>query len=213
MDIIYRDNDIVVLVKPSGVLSASDSSGAVSLPELIKKDLGVSEVFPIHRLDREVSGLMVYALNKKAAADLSAQAADHTKFIKEYIALVEGCPEEESGVLEDLLFKDSFKNKTFVVKRERRGVKKAKLSYTVLERLETGTLVRVKLYTGRTHQIRVQFASRKMPIVGDRKYGGSTGDKEIKLYSVALSFTHPTDRKMLSFEKIPNNLFVQTDKL
>ena len=85
MDIIYRDNDIVVLVKPSGVLSASDSSGAVSLPELIKKDLGVSEVFPIHRLDREVSGLMVYALNKKAAADLSAQAADHTKFIKEYM--------------------------------------------------------------------------------------------------------------------------------
>ncbi len=202
IEVLYRDDDIVVCVKPRGVLSAVDSSGAVSLPELIKTDLGVSEVFPIHRLDREVSGIMVYALNKKAAASLSAQAADHTKLIKEYIAFVEGFPEEESGVFEDLLFKDSGRNKTYVVKRERRGVKKAKLSYTVLERFETGTLVRVKLYTGRTHQIRVQFASRKMPIVGDRKYGGRANERGIELYSFRISFVHPITGEKLDYKYI-----------
>lgn len=207
MEVLYRDNDLVVCIKPAGILSAADLSGAENLPDKIKEDLGVSEVFPIHRLDREVSGLMVYALNKKSAADLSAQAADHTKFIKEYIAFVEGFPEEESGVFEDLLFKDSSKNKTYVVKRERRGVKKAKLSYNVLERRDSGTIVRVKLYTGRTHQIRVQFASRKMPILGDRKYGGSEAKCGISLYSVALSFTHPVNQQTLTFEKLPDNLF------
>lgn len=213
IEVLYRDDDIVVLVKPSGILSTADASGGSSLPELIKKDLGVSEVFPIHRLDREVSGLMVYALSKKAAADLSAQATDHTKFVKEYLAFVEGSPEDDNGVFEDLLFKDSARNKTYVVKRERRGVKKAKLSYTVLERFNTETLVRVKLYTGRTHQIRVQFASRKMPIFGDRKYGGSPKDDGIALYSVALSFTHPANRKPMFFESLPIFLRNRADNL
>ncbi|MBQ9770096.1 MAG: RluA family pseudouridine synthase [Clostridia bacterium] len=206
IEVLYRDDDIVVLVKPRGVLSAVDSSGAASLPEFIKKDLGVSEVFPIHRLDREVSGLMVYALSKKAAADLSAQATDHTKFVKEYLAFVEGSPENDSGVFEDLLFKDSGRNKTYVVKRERRGVKKAKLSYTVLERFNTGTLVRVKLYTGRTHQIRVQFASRKMPIVGDRKYGGRANERGIELYSFRISFIHPITGEKLDYKYIPEGI-------
>ncbi len=204
MKIIYRDNDIVVCAKPSGVLSAVDASGAENLPDMLKKDLGVSEVFPIHRLDREVSGLMVYALNKKAAADLSAQAADHTRFVKEYIALVGGIPETDEGIFEDLLFKDSSKNKTYVVGRERRGVKKAKLGYTVLEKRDGCSLVRVRLYTGRTHQIRVQFASRKMPIFGDRKYGGSLREGGIALYSVALSFEHPVTKEKLKFEEIPS---------
>ncbi len=206
IEVLYRDDDIAVCVKPRGVLSAADASGASSLPELIKKDLGVSEVFPIHRLDREVSGLMVYALSKKAAADLSAQATDHTKFVKEYLAFVEGSPEDDNGVFEDLLFKDSGRNKTYVVKRERRGVKKAKLSYTVLERFNTETLVRVKLYTGRTHQIRVQFASRKMPIVGDRKYGGRANERGIELYSFRISFIHPITGEKLDYKYIPEGI-------
>ncbi len=206
IEVLYRDDDIVVLVKPSGILSATDASGAASFPEYIKKDLGVSEVFPIHRLDREVSGLMVYALSKKAAADLSAQATDHTKFVKEYLAFVEGSPEDDNGVFEDLLFKDSGRNKTYVVKRERRGVKKAKLSYTVLERFNTETLVRVKLYTGRTHQIRVQFASRKMPIVGDRKYGGRANERGIELYSFRISFIHPITGEKLDYKYIPEGI-------
>lgn len=206
IEVLYRDDDIVVLVKPSGILSATDASDASSLPELIKKDLGVSEVFPIHRLDREVTGLMVYALSKKAAADLSAQATDHTKFVKEYLAFVEGSPDGDSGVFEDLLFKDSGRNKTYVVKRERRGVKKAKLSYTVLERFNTETLVRVKLYTGRTHQIRVQFASRKMPIVGDRKYGGRANERGIELYSFRISFFHPITGEKLDYKYLPEGI-------
>ncbi len=204
MKVLYRDKDIVVCVKPSGVLSAADASGADNLPDMLKKDLGVSEVFPIHRLDREVSGLMVYALSKRAAAALSAQAADHTQFVKEYIALVGGKPEEDEGVLEDLLFKDSSKNKTYVVKRERRGVKKAKLGYTVLEKRDDCSLVRIRLYTGRTHQIRVQFASRKMPLLGDRKYGGAVRADGIALYSVALHFIHPITRESLHFELLPD---------
>ncbi len=206
MRILYHDKDIVVCVKPVGVLSAADASGAENLPDLLKKDLGVSEVFPIHRLDREVSGLMVFALNKKAAASLSSQAADHTRFVKEYIAVVEGAPDADEGVLEDLLFKDSSKNKTFVVKRERRGVKKAKLSYKVIEKREGCSVARVRLYTGRTHQIRVQFASRKMPLLGDRKYGGAVREGGIALYSVLLSFIHPASGKTVCFELLPEKI-------
>ncbi len=203
MEILYFDSNIVVCVKPSGILSAKDLSEKPNMQSLLESELSVKEVFPIHRLDREVSGLMVYALNKKAAATLSGAASNHTLFTKEYIALVGGIPEVESGVFEDLLFKDSAKNKTYVVKKERKGVKFAKLEYTVLEKHENAALVRVKLYTGRTHQIRVQFASRKMPLVGDRKYGGAQNEKGIALRSVYLSFNHPISGEKLTFERIP----------
>ena len=203
MEIIYKDNDIVVCLKPSGILSAKDASGKPNMTRLLSEMLSVDKVYPVHRLDKEVSGLMVFALTASASAILSADVADHKKFQKEYIALVSDCPSEDKGVFEDLLFKDSSKNKVYVVKKFRKGVKQAKLEYEILNKFDDKTLVRVRLFTGRTHQIRVQFASRKMPIIGDRKYGGKPNEKGIELYSCRLSFYHPKTQEYLTFEKIP----------
>lgn len=201
IELLYQDNDIVVCIKPSGVLSAADMSGKRNIPEMLAEQLSVNEVFPVHRLDKEVRGIMVFALNKTSAARLSADMANNERFIKRYIAVVSGCPQDETGVFEDLLFKDSAKNKSFVVKKLRRGVKSAKLEYKVLESAHNKTLVEIRLFTGRTHQIRVQFASRGMPILGDRKYGGAENDKGIALYSYALEFYHPTTGEKLKFSK------------
>lgn len=200
MEILYKDLDLVVCFKPSGVLSAKDASGKINMPDLLKKELDCKEVYPVHRLDKDVSGIMVYALSGDCASKLSA---DLSNFDKEYVAIISGYPAENEGIFEDLLFKDSSKNKTYVVKSERRGVKKAKLSYKVIEQIGDNTLVRVKLFTGRTHQIRVQFSSRGMSILGDRKYGGKYNEKGIALRSVYLSFTHPKNSQQMTFEKVP----------
>ena len=187
MTILYEDADLLVCVKPRDVLSAADASGKRSMPEL----LSPRTVFPVHRLDREATGLMVFAKTKACAAFLSkAMGAD---FEKEYLVLCEGQPEAE-GTLTDLLYHDRVKNKTYVVKRKRNGVREARLSYRVL-RGGTQSLLQVRLFTGRTHQIRVQFASRGFPLVGDRKYGAKTGGK-LQLYSWRLSFPHPDGRHM-----------------
>jgi 23S rRNA pseudouridine1911/1915/1917 synthase len=161
MEILYEDRDIAVVVKPVGLDSEKD------VPNALQQELGGS-FYTVHRLDLNVGGVMVYARNQKAAGELSRQIQSGT-FQKEYVALVHGTP-EESGDWTDLLFKDSRKNKVFVVKKERSGVKKARLTYRRLT--DSGqSLVRIRLYTGRSHQIRVQFASRGFPLVGDHKYG------------------------------------------
>jgi 23S rRNA pseudouridine1911/1915/1917 synthase len=209
MEILFSDSQIVICIKPAGVLSAKDSSGKTNMQDLLAQELNLSEIYPIHRLDREVSGVMVYGLSKSAAAKLSEQVSDHSRFVKEYLAVIEGVPEQSEGIFTDLLFKDSSKNKTFVVKKERRGVKKAKLEYKVVSSTESLALVRVRLHTGRTHQIRVQFASRKMPILGDRKYGGSPCEDGIQLFSVKLAFDHPISGARLDFEKIPNSVLLK----
>ncbi len=205
MEILFKDEHIVVCVKPAGILSAEDASGKPSVPQVLMKEQGIETVYPIHRLDKEVSGLMVYALSKRAAAVLSAAAADHTRFKKEYLAVVLGRPSENEGTFEDLLFKDSAKNKSFVVKKERKGVKKAKLAYNIVETFDDKTLVRVRLFTGRTHQIRVQFASRNMPLAGDRKYGGPPNEKGIALFSCGLEFSHPISGENMCFS-LPQNI-------
>ena len=204
MEILYKDSHIVVCIKPSGVLSARDSSGAKNMADLLTKELEVKEVYPIHRLDREVSGVMVYALTSLAAAKLSADASNKDKFQKIYYAVVGGLLKEPQGVFEDLLFKDTKRSKSFVVNKERKGVKKAKLEYELLESFDDKSLVKVILHTGRTHQIRVQFASRKLPLIGDRKYGGAKSEKAIALRSVSLSFEHPITKEKLFFEQIPS---------
>ena len=191
MDFLYTDKDFVICVKPIGLDSEHQ------LPEKIKEQLG-GEVFPIHRLDANVGGLMVYARTKAAAAALS-KAVQEGSFIKEYVALVHGQP-PEYGDWQDLLFKDSRKNKVFVVKRQRNGVKAARLTYQTLETGER-SLVRIRLYTGRSHQIRVQFSSRGFPLVGDHKYGSRDEAKEPMLYSCCITF--PYRGKTYQFEALP----------
>ena len=191
MQIIHHDKDLVIIVKPVGLDAEHD------IPSTIKEVLG-GEVFTLHRLDLNVGGVMVYARNKQTAATLSRTIENH-EMIKEYVAMVHGTP-DESGILEDLLFKDSHKNKVFVVKRERKGVKKAKLEYQRLTSGET-SLVHIRLHTGRSHQIRVQFASRNFPLVGDHKYGSKDNVKLPMLYSCKITF--PFKGQTLTFEAYP----------
>ena len=194
--ILYEDEYIIACVKPVGVLS--QGGGSANMPELLKEH---SEIFPLHRLDKEVGGAMVFAKTHAAAGKMSALIAEG-KMAKEYYAVVRGEPENKSGILEDLLFKDSSKNKSFVVKRMRKGVKKASLEYETQKTLTDGdkkySLVKIKLHTGRTHQIRVQFSSRKMPLLGDGKYGGKCESCKTALWSYSLSFLHPFTGKEIS---------------
>ena len=205
MDILYEDKNIVFCVKPAGVLSQSDEKGRENMPAMLAEKCG-TQIFPVHRLDLEVGGVMVFAKSSQAAAKMSEITASHDKFVKTYLAVVEG-DLEEKGTLEDLLYHDKCKNKTYVVKRERRGVKKAKLEYEVLQTAtiegRTLSLVKVRLYTGRTHQIRVQFASRGFPIAGDRRYGASANQSKIHLFSHKIEFVSPFDRSTLAFEALP----------
>ena len=178
MDILYTDRDLAVCIKPVGL----DSE--IQVPAALKEQLG-GEVYPIHRLDKNVGGVMVYARTKQAAAALSKAVQDGA-MVKEYVAMVHGTP-PETGDWEDLLWKDARKNKVFVVKRQRSGVKKARLEYRVLHSGEA-SLVRVRLHTGRSHQIRVQFSSRGFPLVGDHKYGSRDARTEPMLYSCCITF-------------------------
>lgn len=180
MEILYLDANIVVCVKPVGL----DSESAV--PQQLQQQIG-GTFFTLHRLDKNVGGVMVYARTKSAAAQLSAIIVQGD-MIKEYVALVHGTP-PESGDWTDLLFKDSRKNKVFVVNRQRNGVKSARLTY---QRLTEGaeSLVHIRLYTGRSHQIRVQFSSRGYPLVGDHKYGSRSEQEAPKLFSAAIAFPY-----------------------
>jgi len=192
MEFLHTDRDIAVILKPVGMDSEQE------IPAAIAAAIG-GEVFPVHRLDKNVGGCMVYARTRRAAAALSRAVQDGT-MKKEYVALVHGAV-PESGDWEDLLWKDSAKNKVFVVKRERRGVKSARLEFT---RLRAGdpALVRILLHTGRSHQIRVQFASRGFPLLGDHKYGARDEFSAPMLYSCALTF--PMNGRTLHFEAMPD---------
>ncbi|MBP3579834.1 MAG: RluA family pseudouridine synthase [Clostridia bacterium] len=200
--ILYKDEDVVVCIKPVG-LSSESTDNKDGLCDLLALQLGKKEVYTLHRLDVGVGGLMAYALNKKSAAILSKDIAEGD-FHKYYTADVYGCPQENEGVFEDLLFKDSKKNKSFVVNKERKGVKKAKLAYKVIESRKDGdkqiTTVEVYLYTGRSHQIRVQFSHRGMPLLGDGKYGAKDNQKQISLCCTRLVFNRPSDNERLTFE-------------
>ena len=198
MEILYRDSEILVCIKERGLLSQYDEKKPDMITAL--KEICGCEVYPVHRLDKEVGGVMVYALTQKSAASLSTQVAERS-FDKQYLALIHGVPDEKEGTMEDLLYFDKGKNKSFTVKKERRGVKKAVLDYGTVEVKDSAALVRVKLHTGRTHQIRVQFASRKMPLVGDRRYGARDEAQFIHLWSEKISFIHPANKERMSFEK------------
>ena len=187
METLYSDKHLIVIVKPVGMDSEHEVPAAIG-----------GEVYPIHRLDKNVGGVMVFAKTKKAAAELS-KAVQEGSMVKEYVALVHGTP-PESGDWEDFLFKDSRKNKVFAVKKERKGVKYARLEFNRLTDGEE-SLVHVRLHTGRSHQIRVQFSSRGFPLVGDHKYGSRDSRTEPMLFSCRITF--PWNGKPMTFEALP----------
>ncbi len=191
MEILYSDRALAVCIKPVGLDSEQE------LPAALAEQLG-GTFYPIHRLDRNVGGVMIFGRTKEAAAALSRAVQDGS-LVKEYVALVHGCPPPE-GDWEDLLFKDSSKNKVYVVKRERKGVKKARLSY-IRQGDSEPAAVRVRLYTGRSHQIRVQFASRGFPLVGDHKYGSRDEAAAPMLFCCCL--TVPWKGQVRRFEALP----------
>lgn len=211
MDILYEDKNLIFLVKPAGVFCEDTKNGdsMISIIREHKLRKGEDEnVFAVHRLDVTTSGVMVYAKNKASAGKLSAIVSDHEKFKKGYLTVIEGKPENDKGIYEDLLFKDSFKNKSYVVKRKRKGVKEASLYYELINTKEVEgfcySLLRIRLFTGRTHQIRVQLSSRKTPILGDGKYGSRDSNCDIALYSHSISFENPFDKKELVFKSFPD---------
>lgn len=198
MDILFKDDDIIVVVKPAGLASEA-SEKHDSVPSLIERETG-EKPFCVHRLDRETRGVMVYALNSRAAAALTGQITDKT-FRKSYYAVFAGELDEPKGKMTDLLYHDKQKNKSFVVKRERKGVRDARLGYEVLAGAQGLSLAQIELDTGRTHQIRVQFASRKHPLFGDKKYGGA-GDR-LALFAFKLEFLHPSTGEKMCFKALP----------
>ena len=202
LDLLYFDTDLAVCVKPAGVLSEGESEGCMPyLLSVALKEKGIDATpFVVHRLDRETSGIMVFALNSKTAAALSL-ASQNGDMKKIYHALCVGVIENDSAVLEDLLFYDRKRGKSFIVDRERKGVKRASLEYKAIERFDDRTLLEIELHTGRTHQIRAQFSSRAHSLCGDRRYGAPAeyGNK-LSLCAVRLSFTHPRTKEYMSFE-------------
>lgn len=212
-NILYLDDFIVVAVKPAGVVS--ESNGENSLPSLLEKKLREQSskkitLYTVHRLDRDTEGIIVYALSSSAAASLSRDIADGV-WKKTYTALLCGKPEKDSDTLRDMLYYDRAKSKSFVVQRERKGVKQAILDYSVISTAEDEkiTAVKIELQTGRTHQIRVQFASRGLPLCGDRHYGApaSSGNR-LALCATELKLKHPKSKEPLEFKITPTNFSI-----
>lgn len=198
MDIVHLDESIIVCVKPAGVLSTDEPGG---LPEMLRVHLGTENVRTVHRLDAAVSGLMLLARRKHAASDLGKQVMERG-LGKEYLAVAHGCPEPESGSMRDLLRRSKSERKSYVVTEPGKDVQEALLDYKVLERKADLSLVRIRLHTGRTHQIRVQFSSRGLPLVGDKKYGKAE-EGDIALWSCRLCFTHPKTGESMDIRLAP----------
>ncbi len=204
LDILYIDKDILVCVKPHKLLSTDEAGG---LPELLRRQLGDPEadIRTVHRLDRATSGLMVLARNARSASELSRQIREEG-IGKEYLAAVRGdCPDR--GSMRDLMYRDKARKMSFVTREPGKGVQEALLDYETLGRKEGLSLVRVRLHTGRTHQIRCQFASRDLPLVGERKYCVAQDDCPLALFSQALSFKHPMTGETMSFSKQPPEIY------
>ena len=209
LDILYQDRDILVCIKPARVLSTDEPGG---LPSLVREALGdeKADVRTVHRLDRVVSGVMVLARNAKAASELSRQIRED-EFEKEYMAVVHGCPEKQQGTLTDLLYRDKARRMTMVASEPAKGVQEAILDYSVMNQTEEMSRVKVLLRTGRTHQIRVQFANRNLPLVGERKYCTLEDPCEIALWSHRIGFTHPYTGKHMEFSKEPPSTYPWTE--
>lgn len=208
MEILYQDSQILVCIKPPRVLSTDEPGG---LPELVREALGdpSADVRTVHRLDRVVSGLMVLARSASAASELSRQIREGD-FQKEYLAVLHGCPETPQGTLRDLLLRCKQERKTYVVDHMEKGVQEAILNYRVLNQVDGLSRVSIQLVTGRTHQIRAQFSSRNLPLVGDRKYSLLEDSCEIALWSHQIGFFHPDSGQWMTFTQEPPAVYPWT---
>ena len=206
LTILYEDDAILVCVKESGVATQTKQIGQKDMESMLRtyrmQKGEQSYIGVIHRLDQPVSGVMVFAKTKEAAADLSRQVATKAAD-KYYYAVTDGVPEKKTGTLEDYLLKDGKTNLSKVVTRQTSGAKRAELSYEVLKQSETRALLNIKLATGRHHQIRVQMANAGWPLVGDRKYNFKEnmkpGSEPMCLCSYKLAFVHPVTKKKMEF--------------
>lgn len=208
MELVYTDADVVVCVKPPRVLSTDEPGG---VPELVREALGnpSADIRTVHRLDRVVGGLMVLARNPAAASDLSRQIREG-RFEKNYLAVLHGAPEGEKGTLRDLLGRDKARKMTYIASTPGKGIQEAVLAYQVLNRQDGMSRVHVCLFTGRTHQIRVQFAGRDLPLVGERKYSTRNDPCELALWSCHLGFFHPATGAWMTFDREPPELYPWT---
>lgn len=206
MKLLYEDRHLCLALKPVGVLS-EDHPTKACMPALLREHFRAENkhdtIATVHRLDKVVGGVMLFSRSAAVTGKLTGLVARH-EVEKYYLAILRGRPEKDADTLEDLLFHDSTHNKSYVVQRERRGVRRASLSYEVLGYCasEDLTLVKVHLHTGRTHQIRVQFSHRKLPLLGDIRYG-SKADCDPALWSYHLGFVHPVTRKKIAVEAPP----------
>lgn len=199
LKIIYEDRRIVVAVKPAGVLSTDEAGG---MPSLLREALGSQCLRTVHRLDAQTGGVMVFARSRKAASLLSQCLRQH-EFQKDYLAVVHGVPQPAAAQWRDLLARDSVRRMTYVADAPSDETKEALLDYEVLGSSGGLSLVRVHLHTGRTHQIRVQFASRGLPLCGDRKYGIGGDETPLALWAFRLSFPHPETGEVMTFSCLP----------
>lgn len=210
MNILFKNKDFIACVKPQGIPSQPDPSGCVDMTALLSEELikngEKSDIFVVHRLDRSTGGLIIYARNKEAAAAFSRLVAEKDGFQKEYLAVISGRPENESGNMTDYLFKDSAQKKAFVVKSECKGAKLASLDFKTLQTISEDdkifSLLRITLNTGRFHQIRAQLSSRGMSIYGDGKYGSREKAPNFALWASKIAFIYKG--KSYEFESAPD---------
>ena len=210
MNILFKNKDFIACVKPQGIPSQPDPTGCVDMTALLSEELikngEKSDIFVVHRLDRSTGGLIIYARNKEAAAAFSRLVAENDSFQKEYLAVISGMPENESGNMTDYLLKDSAQKKAFVVKSERKGAKLASLDFKTLQTVSEDdkifSLLRITLNTGRFHQIRAQLSSRGMPIYGDGKYGSREKAPNFALWASKIAFIYKG--KSYEFESAPD---------
>lgn len=203
IEILYKDRDMLICKKPAGVPSQPDPTGQDDLLSALSKNYPTVKL--IHRLDTPTGGVMVFGLSQKATAKLGTMVQDHESFCKEYLAVLSSSPDNEEGTLRDYIYHDKRVNKAFIADSARKGCKEAVLDYRVIAKAEEGhTLVLVRLHTGRTHQIRVQFASRGLPLVGDGKYGSREKCPFIGLWAYRLTFPHPIKGTTVSVSADPD---------
>jgi 23S rRNA pseudouridine1911/1915/1917 synthase len=216
LNVLYEDNHIIIVEKIINIPTQADKSGDIDMCNLIKQYIKEKYNKPgdvflgiVHRLDRPVGGIMVFAKTSKAASRLSEEIRMR-RFKKQYLAVVHGEIKEDQGTLENYLLKDTKTNIVKVEENDINGAKKAVLDYRVLAYKNQKTLIEINLHTGRPHQIRVQFANIGHPLVGDVKYGNDEKNTNIALWAYKISFKHPTKDEIMEFELLPKNTIIDS---